>query len=306
MEISITASAGATVANQPSFDLGGFPVRTIDVIAGQPEDWENLRDLVSISVGNPTNDEPLIDICNFISEKEVGELPTKPNENTAGRLIEAAILFLKDNGVNWKWPLSLKVEKGISIKGTGLGSSGATPAAALKAFVEVMQELNINYIFGNHTKAQLLMNADMGVPDNSISAYFGGLVEITQNEGEVIVKKIKPHETFGKFIVITPRGFGIKTADARKVLEGINESADHMTYVKEMQEAIKVGDTIKYGEAMENAHKWFVSPRSRLYPNNGKVYDAVYQSARDAGASGKQCMRLFENLVLTQWHDLLT
>lgn len=297
MDICVTATASATVANQPSFDLGGFPVKVIGTIAGKSEEWETLRDNVTIMVGKPLDvadlrwsgsekSEKLIDIYNVVEESDVKDLPTSAKDHTAGRLVEAAMIYLKEQGIDWVWPISVRVEKGISVKGTGLGSSGATPAATLKAFEEVMRSLGIDYVFGNHTKAQLLMNADRGVPDNSIPSYFGDLVELTHNDGEVILEKIVPGDGFGRFVIVTPRGFGINTAEARKALEGVTVHKEHEGDVADMQNAIREGNTKNYGAAMEAAHKWFVGPRSRLYPGEGEVFDQVRNAARSAGAYG--------------------
>lgn len=289
--ISVTAIASATVANQPSFDLGGFATKVVETIAGEGQDWETLRDEVLITVGEPIegkswNAEEMLEIRNVVLEEGAPELPVSASEHTVGRALNAACLFLESNGVTWNRPLFVTVEKGISVKGTGLGSSGASPAAALKAFEEIMKRLGVDYVFGNHTKAQILMNADQGVPDNSIPAYFGDLVSISQSGGEVELKMIKPHEDFGYFVVVTPKGFGIKTSDARKALEGHSCGADHEECARGMEEAIASGDTKKYGELMERAHAWFVGPRSRLYPEGGQVFDKVYGAAKEAGACG--------------------
>lgn len=279
--MKVSAKAAATVANQPSYDLGGFAVGVVETVAGESPSWETLTDVVEIEVIAGAKGTLIIE--NIVAEEVNFELPTAPTENTAGIVVAGALVQMATKGIDFPDGLKITVRKGISIQGTGLGSSGATPAAALKALEGLMAKLGHPKILSDQEKVELLIKADRGVPDNSVPAYFGGLVEINSDH---TFEKVIPGDDFGFFVIVTPQGFGIKTADARKVLTGIEPEAENQMIIEKMQIAIRTGDSQRYGELMEQAHQWFVGPRSRLYPAAGAVYDQVYQAAHQAGASG--------------------
>lgn len=285
MQYTVSAQAAANIANQPTYDCGGFAVDVIETIAGESADWESLKDKVTL-VCNDQKKDGLITIHNEVLEPNVGQLPTNPDEHTAGKMLQLCIDHMKAHGTEFAYNLDVTVKKGISIRGTGLGSSGATPAAALRAFEQLLDMMSIDYVFSDQDKASMLMMADFGVPDNSVPAYFGGLTVVTVKGNDVDVQKVQKNENFGYFVACTPYGFGIKTADARAVLQGKAPSDHNDVYIQKMIECLEQGQTEEYGKIMEEVHNWFVGPRSRLYPEDGGVYDFVYESAKKAGSCG--------------------
>src|SRR3990172_7756649 len=148
------AKASATVANQPAFDQGGFPIQVLELIAGHAPAWETLTDTVEITAkvekGSASNLAIQIHIENHVPERtenpELAELTQTPSEHTAGRLILDFLQYfepaLLERGIS-AISLQLKVTKGISVRGTGLGSSGATPAAALRAMLSILSGLEL-------------------------------------------------------------------------------------------------------------------------------------------------------------------
>lgn len=120
MQISATAKAPATVANQPAFDMGGFPVKVIKTVAGNQEKWETLQDEVDIIV-NLNRKNSKITVRNILVEDGVSDLPAEVLENTAGRIVKFCIDYLKEKEVDFPYDIEIVVRKGLSVKGTGLG-----------------------------------------------------------------------------------------------------------------------------------------------------------------------------------------
>ncbi len=288
MKLIVSAQARATVANQPSYDQGGFPILPLKTLAGVEEEWETLFDQITLCVElpqNPTKDIS-INITNEVHEKNVPLLPTDSKQNTAGIIIEKAIEYIKGQGIPWPYTVNIAIKKGLSIKGTGLGSSGASSAAALKAFEKILSQLKLPSL-PQKIKIDLLCLGDQGVPDNSIPAYFGKLVFIEQNKknSSLSIQQFSPSPNFGYFVLCTPQTFGLNTQKAREVLQDIT-IPKQKSQIEEMLSALTQGDIVKYGSLLEEVHKWFVSPRQTLYPQQGKVYQAVYQAAKSNGATG--------------------
>ncbi len=95
---SATAAASATVANQPAFDRGGFPVQVREVLVGSAPSWETLADTVAIELElDPLHHgETSIVIENHTPETaDPSPLPTDPEQHTAGRAILFALAHLK-------------------------------------------------------------------------------------------------------------------------------------------------------------------------------------------------------------------
>jgi threonine synthase len=295
---SASAQASATVANQPGFDLGGFPVKVLQVIAGASPAWETLQDRVEISAnverGQAVELNIQLQITNVVPELEgnsaLSPLTTIPEQHTAGRIIlallkhyESALLQLGISGIQ----LQVTVTKGISIRGTGLGSSGATPAAALKALLRLLLDIGADTAPLSPIEiARLLHDADRGVPDNAIPAYFGGLNLLGfRDETIESLEKIDTAKNF-LFVLVTPTTFGIETKRAREVLQGVSRPTESSTLSDQAMSYLKNENVKRYAECTEKAHDWFVTPRSKLYPNHGKVFEDAKASAKNAGAFG--------------------
>lgn len=280
---TVSARAQGTSANQPVFDGGGFPLKVISRIVGESPSWETLGDTVTIKAIKGSGK---ITIKNIVAESDVPDLPVKLDENTAGKAISNLIDLIEDNGIEIDFDLKITVEKGLSIKGTGLGSSGASVAAAFKAFEKLMHDKGSSINMSDNEKAKILMDSDFGVPDNSIGSYFGGLVLIDIHDDDISIKRLPKHDDFGYFVIITPSGFGIKTSDARDALLDKSAPLNIEELKQKMLDAFREGDTKTYAKLLEESHQWFVNPRKRLYPNDGKLYDSVYEAGKAEDALG--------------------
>lgn len=283
MCICSSAVAHATIANQPTFDAGGFPIRIRKCIAGTLEPWETLSDSVTIiAIPHASEGEPVISMSGMMQENNTDVLPMDPTENSAGRAVLGVLSLLQSKGLSWKWQLHIVVKKGISLKGTGLGSSGASAAAGLKAMEDVLSQLNVSVDLTIGEKIDILSKADCGVPDNSIPAYFGGWTVLDLQRPDSFIRW-NTERDIGHLVVVCPRGFGMKTSNARAVLPG---KPDQQLLVRDMQAAIERGDIARYADLMQSAHEWFVHPRSSMYPDNGSLYEKIRGAALSLGALG--------------------
>lgn len=274
--------ACATIANQPTFDAGGFPIRMRRCIAGTLKEWETLSDSVTIiALPLQSKKQTVVSMSGATREPDVYSLPTNPEENSAGRAVLQVLSLMKQRGIPWMWQLHIVVNKGISLKGTGLGSSGASAAAGLKAMEDVLSQLNISLDLTVPEKINILRVADCGVPDNSIPAYFGGWTVFDSSRSDSFDRW--KDISIGNLIVVCPKGFGMKTSDARRVLP---PHPDQCLAIQDLRQAVGQGDVARYADEMQKAHRWFVEPRSRLYPRNGALYHEIRDAALSAGASG--------------------
>lgn len=283
---SIRARASATVANQPTFDGGGFAVQVVRTLGGESEPWETLYDEVVLSSEGKKNSS--LTIHNHVEEPGVPALSTEPERHTGGRIILALLRYGEEKGRPFGYDLTLEVKKGLSLRGTGLGSSGATPAATLKAFEALAERLDYPLSLSEGEKAAILKDADFGVPDNSIPAYYGGLtlIETKSGESQLSIRTLKKSPRWGTMVLVTPKGFGIKTEEARRALSGKNPPTEEAQWKEAAIKAFEAGDMESYGQWMERVHAWFVGPRRRLYPREGEVYDQFVTAAKTAGAVG--------------------
>jgi homoserine kinase len=277
MKYSITARAYGTVANQPTFDGGGFPIRMVEELAGKSEAWETLYDEVELQAEEASAFG--ITLVNEVLESNVATLAVNPERHTGGRVL----LAVARKKTSLKQHLTLTVRKGLSLKGTGLGSSGATAAATLKAFEALLSKMGQADSLSDAHKIEVLKEADFGVPDNSIPSYYGGLVVM---EGSTFRRLTLPPQGWGSLVLITPKNLGIKTEDTRRVLRGKMAPPEEAMLKERMIAAFEKGDMEDYARAMEQAHAWFVGPRKLLYPRGGHVYDQLVQAAVAAGAAG--------------------
>lgn len=305
MIFTSSAIAPATVANQPSFDQGGFPVNVLEVVSGSVPSWESLSDRVDLSCSvekGSSGFSSSITIINQVPEQgDSNSLPTDPTQHTAGLLLLELIEHFKPQftaaGIS-NFDLTVTVTKGISVKGTGLGSSGASPAATLKAFLHILPQLKIDSSSLSDLQAdQMLQRADKGVPDNPIPAFHGGLTTFSLDSNGV-VQSVHQHQLPDPplFVLVTPRGFGIDTQQARKAIAGVEVPGDHEELVAAALEQLRSGNFQEYSQLMEQAHAWFVGTevddsgsrnrRSALYPDQGRLYTRVQSAAKQAGAWG--------------------
>lgn len=282
MTITFKASAPATVANQPAFDQGGFAVKVEDVLLGLVPQWMSFRDIVTVEVDTGAQGGR-VKVENIVEEAGVSKLPTD-STNTAVKPILSIIDELRNQGIDFPYDVSIKVKKGLSVKGSGLGSSGATPAAALLAFEAILKRLDISYSLSDLQKAEILKLSDFGVPDNAIPAHFGSLVTMSQPGLEFVIERHEIDGSFGSFLLIIPQDFGIKTEDARKALEGLSAPQDNDQLVESMKLAIKDNDLDNYVKNMKVIHQWWSTPRSRLYP--AQFFLKVRKVLDDAGSLG--------------------
>lgn len=279
MKHTVIARAYGTVANQPTFDGGGFPIRVVETLVGKSEPWETLYDEVMLQSEEAS--EFGVTIVNEVKEPNVSPLAVESERHTGGRVLLATARQLTPS---LKQHLTLTVRKGLSLKGTGLGSSGATVAATMKAFESILQKVGHPAALSDAQKNQILQAADFGVPDNSIPSYYGGLVLI---EGSTHRRLIQPAKScWGSMILITPKNLGIKTEDTRRVLRGKAAPKEESLLKEKMVAAFERGDVEDYAHAMEQANAWFVNPRRLLYPRTGQVYDQLVCAAVAAGAAG--------------------
>lgn len=286
MIIKVKAKAGATVANQPVFDGGGFAIKVIEQIAGPKRDWETLEDIVILQI-DTDNKNGKITLHTVINEKNAPQLSDDIESNTATIAIKKYIELMKKYSINFPYSINVEVIKGLSIKGSGLGSSGASSAAAIRAFEKLLEEIDINFNPKQNEICTILKESDFLVPDNSIPSYIGGLVVIEEidNHGLVIHKLPKNHK-FGFFVLATPLDFGIKTSDARDALKGKKPPKNYNLIKEDMINQFHSGNTKNYSMLMEKAHEWFVNPRKKLYPYDGDVYEKIYNVAKEAGSLG--------------------
>jgi homoserine kinase len=272
------------VGNQPTYDRGGVCLLMRNVLCGKPLAWETLSDAVTITAVKNGKGTYAITVKGSTEESDVSPLAQDPAENMAGRAVLAALALLESTGVAWRWDLAIDVLKGFSLKGTGLGSSGASAAAALKALEALLPQIGIDATFTASQKMQILQEADNGVPDNSIAAYFGGWV-VFEGANPRALHSITVHPSFGGFVVACPRGFGILTTEARSVVPR-NPPDDQDALVNAMCSVLRSGDSETYGKLMEKAHAWFVTPRTALYPQEGAVFREIRKAAKAAGSAG--------------------
>ncbi len=310
-----TAKAPGSVANQPGFDLGGFALKVHRVIAGHSPSWEDLHDTVVIHLEAKKVDpketvktlKTLISIQNRIEEleedenKDLNPLTISVEQHTAGRIVLETLQFFENDllkaGIS-ELQLQIQVSKGLSIRGTGLGSSGATPAAALKALLALLKKLHIvTSKLDREEISRMLQRSDFGVPDNATASFFGGLniFQLSDNNEVASLERIEaPADLL--YVLATPKGFGIVTKTAREVLQGLSAPEENSSLTSEALGALRSGDLQRYSERIEQIHAWFVGSildesglrdrRSSLYPGSGRLFTSVERAAKKAGAWG--------------------
>jgi homoserine kinase len=224
----------------------------------------------------------------------VGEGFTRINIRVSGRygekipsgegnaVIGPIMRILEETGE--KLQLEVVLEKGVP-PGKGLGSSGASSAAAAKAMNEllggVFSDDDLIYIAGEGERIA------SGEPhyDNVSASLLGGFVMVSPGE-RVSAKKISSGEGFEFLIVIpeipTPEK---KTGIARSVLPSQISLKDHVrnsSNLAKLVYGIAIGDPKLVGEAMEDHIIEAARASAGLIP----LYTDVKKRARDLGAYG--------------------
>lgn len=188
----------------------------------------------------------------IISDK----IPLDPEKNTAGLSI---MKIMEDKNINEK--INIYIEKGIPI-GLGLGSSGASSSAAVKAFNELF-DLNLN----NDEMVYYSMYGEIAAagsahPDNVSSGIYGGLTLISSNN-PVRVKKIDINYNLKLLLIIPEINIKNKTMYARSLVPENLNIKDHVKnsgYLATLIYGFINGDreSIRYGmndEIVEKARK---------------------------------------------------
>lgn len=250
---SVTVFAPATIANLgPGFDVLGVAV-------------EGLGDWVTVT----RRAEPGIEIENI--EGDGGHLSREADKNTAG-IAAREVLRL----IGAEAGLVLSVRKGLPL-GSGLGSSGASAAAAAWA---------VNVLFGQPLpKTQLLqagLVAEASVSgwhaDNVAPALFGGFILIQSYEPLNIIELPTPLGLH--FVLVTP-AFELPTREARAAVPESIPLKQHVANsgnLAAMVAALFGGSPYLLGGAMQDG---IVEPaRAPLIPG----FAAVKAAALAAGA----------------------
>ncbi len=207
--------------------------------------------------------------------KVTGRWQVPKEKNSALAAAKKALEMLGGEGVE------LWVHKGVP-PGRGLGSSGASAAAAVKA-VELLMGKSL-------TPSEAVKAAAEGErvvsgaahADNVAASYLGGLVAVSYDPFEVV--SFKPASL--KLVVATPwhevpPG---KTGEARKVLPGsisLSEAVKMVSGSSLVIKAVLEGDLELLGKAVE-ADPVVTPRRAKLIP----CFEEVKGAAKNAGAFG--------------------
>ncbi len=200
--------------------------------------------------------------------------PVNPDNNTAGLSIKRIMEDMKiDDGIK------IHINKGVPI-GLGLGSSGASSSAAVKA---------MNKLFNLHLSSDEMVYYSMqgeiaacgsAHPDNVSSGIYGGITLISSNN-PVKVKKIKLNYNLKLLLVVPEINIKNKTGYARTLVPEtikMDEHVKHMAYISTMIYGFINGDreSIRSGMNDDIVEK----ARSSLFP----YYKTIKQTALENNA----------------------
>ncbi len=171
--------------------------------------------------------------------------PENPDKNTAGLSL---MKIMEDKDIHEGIKVSIK--KNVPI-GLGLGSSGASSSAAVKAFNELF---NLNM-----TKDEMVYYSMYGEiaacgaahPDNVSSGIYGGLTLIS-SKNPIRVKKIKINYNFNLMLLIPEININEKTKLARSMVPDevkIDDLVEQTSHLSSMLYGFFYGDRdeIRYG-----------------------------------------------------------
>ncbi|MBA3532111.1 MAG: homoserine kinase [Ardenticatenales bacterium] len=251
---TVTVFAPATIANLgPGFDVLGVAI-------------EGLGDWVSVTI----RDEPGVVIESITGDNK--KLSLDPAQNTAGIAAQEALRLIGVSDVG----LSLRIRKGMPL-GSGLGSSGASAAAAA---------WGVNMLFGSPLSKQRLLHASIVAEsvvsgwhaDNVGPSLFGGFILIRTYDPLDIIELPTP---FGlTFALVTPE-MELPTRQSRAVIPQEIPLKLHVAQSGNLAALIASlfgGSPILLGRAMQDV---IVEPaRAPLIP----AFEKVKASAFEAGA----------------------
>ena len=149
--------------------------------------------------------------------------PENPENNSAGL---GVLKILEDKGINQG--LELKITKGVPI-GLGLGSSGASSSAAVKAVNELLgldmspDEMVYYSMYGE------IAACGSAHPDNVSSGIYGGLTLISSTS-PVKVRKIKINYDMKLILIIPEANIKKKTQQARSMVPANISMAEHVLH----------------------------------------------------------------------------
>lgn len=178
----------------------------------------------------------------------VSGLPSSPYENTAGLAVTELLKAFK---ITEKFIIS--INSGIPT-GLGLGSSGASAAAAVEAVNEI---LGLKLSMNEKVKFAMLGEAaSSGTPhaDNVAANIFGGLV-IVESLDPVIVKRLPVKEDM-KFLTVVPEMvIESKTKTSRGLVPntiGLSEHVQSIRYTSSLISGFMTGDRELIGMGMND------------------------------------------------------
>lgn len=216
---------------------------------------------------------------------EVSGLPASPYENTAGL---AATELLKEMEIRDKFIIS--IENGVPT-GLGLGSSGASAAAAVEALNKMLEldltlEQKVRY-------AMLGEAASSGTPhaDNVAASLYGGMI-LVESIDPVKVRQIKIKNDLRFLTVVPEMSIKSKTKTSRELVPGTVSLEDHVQgvrYTSALISGLITGHRELIREGMND--NIVEKAREQLYPFLPDVkhimhkYDAVGSCLSGAGPS---------------------
>lgn len=179
---------------------------------------------------------------------EVKGLPASPYENTAGLAVTE---LLKDLGINERFRIT--IESGIPT-GLGLGSSGASAAAAVEA-VNVLLGLDLP-LNQKVRYAALGEAASSGAPhaDNVAASICGGLVIVGSVE-PMRVRQIKVSDDFSFLTIVPDIRIASKTKTSRELVPNTVSLSDYVEgirYSSALLSGLITGNRDLVGEGMND------------------------------------------------------
>ncbi len=248
---TITVFAPATIANLgPGFDVLGVAVDGLG-------DWVSVR----------RRDDSQVVIESIIGDE--GKLSLDPTKNTAGIAAQEALRLI---GASYGVTMSLK--KGLPL-GSGLGSSGASAAAAAWA---------VNVLHGEPLGKTDLLNAGLAAEsavsgwhaDNVGPSLFGGFILIRSYSPLDLLELPAPYNL--AFALVTPH-LELPTRAARAAVPEMISIKQHIANngnLAAMIAALFGGSVALLGKAMEDA---IIEPaRAPLIPGFARVKAAALEA----------------------------